>query len=425
MVDADSNTPMTQTKIIAGIIALIAVSAFFFYQSPTTFGADVSNVQDGVWGISLIEKTTNPDGSIDFTTVAARQRHATKVEMYYPPLNETKTDYTRPYALVRLVGNVQPSNAETIVLPDLAVRFNNLTLTQRNVLKTQLSDRFPAYQFRDYDGTIKSKQAISDTITTQGDSMDMRALVTALYSYMGHSIQRPRAVAYEWHNTEYTDNFTTDTSANWTTYTGTAGFTYDSANGEMDFDGDNNIGHYYNANNSGSMEHEAQLTGLNAGRELGPGVRMQSGAGNYNGYGVTIDQFGNYQLWKVVAGTRTQLELVDMGVRGTTDWTTQRLAASGGNGANVVLNYWWTNHGTTKPSDPGWIGVDASPNETYTDTAADRLDDSSLNLENGVLGRGNIGGDSNSDFFKLRAISDRGGAAAATVDDTTFDLIDE
>jgi hypothetical protein len=89
-----------------------------------------------------------------------------------------------------------------------------------------------------------------------------------------------------------------------------------------------------------------------------------------------------------------------------------RSAYTGTAGSNVVVDIWYQNHSTSKPSDPGWIGVDGSPDETYTDTAADRLDDST-HLYNGIVWQGQgVDYDTRHSYYKQRAISDRGGAPA-------------
>lgn len=207
------------------------------------------------------------------------------------------------------------------------------------------------------------------------------------------------------------DLFDADSSADWTN-DGSSTYARDAANGELDGSGwDNDARLRYSANPPGNIEHEVQVTCLtNAStRAVMCGARMY-GAGD-DGYGIYVAG-GAVTLCRFNGGTRTNLqEWLSQYTAG--NFITVRMACEGGDGANVAISIWIQDHGASKPSDPGWIGSEGSPTQTHTDTDATRLDDSSQHLDVGFVGRGPAaaGHDPRLDFWRGRAISDRGGAA--------------
>jgi hypothetical protein len=173
----------------------------------------------------------------------------------------------------------------------------------------------------------------------------------------------------------------------------------------------------YVANTPGSIEHEAQVTALSSASEpqvITAAVRID-GAG-VDWYSVTIRQVTNLiRIHRYVAGASTEIYSAALTITAG-NFVTVRLAAAGAVGDNVVLSVWVTEHSTTKPADPGWIGVDGSPDFTYTDTAGTRLD-ASTHDACGIGGSSAISADYDTRlcFWKSRAISDRsgGGSSAA------------
>ncbi|HYE22753.1 MAG TPA: putative Ig domain-containing protein, partial [Verrucomicrobiae bacterium] len=212
---------------------------------------------------------------------------------------------------------------------------------------------------------------------------------------------------------EFSDNFDTDPygSGRWVNEMDNA--VWDSANGELDTANDNAVAIRYVANSPGSIEHEAQITAmLQTSRLVGPGVRFDN-TGADSMYGMVLETTGQITIYRWNAGVQTTIANGSSGVTGTNgNFYSMRLAASGTVGGNVVLNAWVVSHGSTKPSDPGWVGSDGSPNLTFTDTAASgtRLDGNQYS-QAGIAGRAGVNvDDERHDYFKVRAISDRGGS---------------
>jgi hypothetical protein len=247
-------------------------------------------------------------------------------------------------------------------------------------------------------------------------------VVESIFKHLGHSKQRDRPGGVETHNTEWLDNFTTDTAADWQQWTSSS-WTYDAVNGERAVAWGNSGGpkaFRFAAGNAGSIDHEAQVSGrLTAPfrARLGlPSVR-QGAVGERTGYVLDVHtRFPSFDIYRVLVGVVVNLfngfgEPAGYAID-SEEWVTMRLAASGAFGANVLLHAWAkVETSTTKPADPGWIGVDASPQWTVTDSAVDRLDDGSTNdcgIANTVDGSSSTA-DAKYDYFKLRAIADRGG----------------
>ncbi|HYE22518.1 MAG TPA: hypothetical protein VD998_02940, partial [Verrucomicrobiae bacterium] len=207
----------------------------------------------------------------------------------------------------------------------------------------------------------------------------------------------------------FTDNFDTDPYASGRWVNEILGGSWDSVNQEFDLTDDSVAIRY--ASTPGSMDHEAQVTALamSGSRMVGPGVRFdQSGADTMYG---SVFEAGFVNFYRYNNGVRTTIASISIGVPFTSgNFYSMRVAATGGVGNNVVLSAWVVDHGSSKPSDPGWVGSDNSPNVTFTDNSVDRLDDA-VNTHGGIAGRGNVAVyDDRHDYFKVRAISDRGGS---------------
>ncbi len=213
------------------------------------------------------------------------------------------------------------------------------------------------------------------------------------------------------------DNFPDDPSGRWTALGGTA-WAWDATNFDIDFNTAGDALLRYDTA-PGSIEHEAQCTAVsNATRPMGVALRVHNST-TFDGYTVGWANADSYQIQRFVAGVRTLIATTAATGLAALDFYTVRASAEGGDGANVVLRGYFIDHNsTTKPSDPGLIGdVDTpAPDISYTDTDATRLDDVSVHLYTGMGGRG--GGadyDSQNDFFKMQAISDRAAAASSRI----------
>lgn len=377
--------------------------------------AEVTTIQAGRWGFTRI--VPRPGIAGGWTTASAVQGITDgSAEYFYPPL--VAGSYAAPYAVVRLTGALVTSpDANTILLPrnlDLAdLTLGDLTAPQRLNLRNFL-ETWVAYQFTDWDGTLQSMPGIQTLVQAYTAATPIRQVLRDLYRYLGHSADRPRPQAFESHNTEYTDDFSSDpfSAPRWTNDRGTA--VWDSTNNELDMSfAVGNPQCRYSVNDAGSIEHESQITSVWDGlfeQAAGAAVRMDS-AGGQDCYFCTWNRT-NVLLYRSNAGSPTLLTSAAFSATAF-DFVTNRIAASGAAGANVALSIWRTTHGASKPSDPGWYGTDGSPDQTYTDTAVDRLD-ASGHLDCGSSGIGTGADyDSRSDFFKLRAISDRGGGGGS------------
>jgi hypothetical protein len=362
------------------------------------------SIRDGRWALSRILQ--EDDGG--YSTSAMIQRLAQTIEAHYPPL--TPTGYALPWAIVRCSSVLVTTDPQTILLPDLrpTETLRALSSTQRNALKDALESRLIGYSFTD-DGLLRSIAAFSaegyTLDTTWADALRL------VFAHLAHSESRPRTALREPHNTEYLDDFSTDPASRWTFESGSA--THDSGNSEYDFNTSALTLARYSANAPGSIEQESQVTAIE-GTVRCPyaGVRHNT-AGADDAYSIHSNADGNFILARWVAAGRTDLAVWTLS-RSSGDWITWRLAAAGTAGSNVVLSAWRTNHGSTKPSDPGWYGTDASPDQTYTDTSTDRHDDTD-DAQCGIGGRNGAGDyDTRHSFWKSRAISDRGGGGGTT-----------
>lgn len=214
---------------------------------------------------------------------------------------------------------------------------------------------------------------------------------------------------------QISDNFNADSSADWNAQ-GSAFYDRDAVNGELIQDW-SDYGALIHDNNTGSIECEAQLTGrlpsVTLNHWAGPGVRLTAG----NGYGIVFAAdydgggppgSGGLTLIRYNAETLTALMYFSLapGIPTTLDWLTIRMAVEGVVNANAAIKIWVQEHGSSKPSDPGWIGDDNDPDFTFTDTDANRLD-ASGDIGVGICGLQNVGNTTRGDYWRARAISDR------------------
>ena len=230
--------------------------------------------------------------------------------------------------------------------------------------------------------------------------------------HLGLTASRPRPITVPLHNTEYTDNFSTDPSTRWTGYLGGT-LTWDSGNSEIDGNMDNtDAALIYTANDPGSIEQESQLSFFLDGRATKDyaGVALRWDTAADDGYVFMASNQDDTMYWfRYLAGTRSTISSYAKTLA-VDQWHTIRIAASGAVGSSVSLAGWDTLPGSKPGSDPGWYGVDGTPDGTATDSSVDRLD-ASTHLK---CGFGWVGGGVDYDpqvcYFKERAISDRAGA---------------
>lgn len=345
----------------------------------------------GRWAVSrIIEEEPR-----SFSTAAMLRLvgNARAIENLYPPMLPDFSGYVLPWALVRLDDPQGTLDVDSTLLPAFNQddALSRLSVRDRNALRGAL-ELVPGFSTASF-----------------GNSATPAQILRALLAYFGHSESRVKPQTRETHNTEFLDNFSTDPAARWTVEDGTQ--TWDSANSEYDCNTGSTPMHRYSANGPGSIEHESQVTGAtSSNRSVGAGTRHDN-AGVNDCYMSYFGGSNALAMSRFNAGTRTALHSWATGATiSAGDFITIRQSSAGAVGANVVLNWWFTHHGASKPSDPGWIGVDASPNTTVTDTSASRLDDAA-HVHCGMGGRGPTGFDTRNCFWKSRAISDRGGGA--------------
>ena len=379
----------------------------------------------GRWAVSRVVVV---DGTI--TTAASRDRLGRVVANHYAPFVDGRPVLS--WALVHLRGTLPLDlwkwrTTETQILPDLrpTMPLEHLSPTERGALRATLDDVLGPYACLDFDGAPLERDAFSRVAlprSTRWSEVVRRVLV-----HLGHTTSRPRPSLFEAHNTVWTDDFATDTAASWSPWSSSS-WTHDAVNGERSVAWGNAggpKGFRYSAHNAGSLNHEAQVSGRLVApfrTRMGlPAVRMS--AVQRDAYVLDVHtRFPAIDVHRCVNGVVTNILNVFAEPAGyavdSEEWVTMRLAASGAVGANVLIHVWAkTETSTTKPTDPGWIGVDASPQWTYTDTAVDRLDDAvhaDCGIVNTVNGSSSVA-DAKYDYFKLRAIADRGGVVDPTM----------
>lgn len=376
--------------------------------------ADVTTLRAGRWAFS---RPLIADGA--WTTFAQVQRLAPTIAHYFPP--KVAGVPALNAVLVRLVGPVTaPTDGNTILFPrDITatdMTLAELTAGQRNALQATLTSWLPGYSFTDPVEGPRVIAPFSDRIATFTGQTTLRAVALDVLRHFGHSASRSRPTVIETHNTEFVDDFDTDpySAPRWVNDSGSAA--WDAGNGELDLSmaGVAFIIRY-SANGPGSIEHEAQVTGIAGDNRMpGPAVRMDD-TGADDCYTLEFTDDNNVTFIRINAGgTPDLLQSTASGTWTTGDWYTRRLAASGAVGANVDLAIWSVDHNTSKPSLGGsgnWQGVDGSPDLTYTDTDANRLDGTN-HSQCGIGGRSSSNSDYDTrlDFWKERAISDRAGS---------------
>jgi hypothetical protein len=379
--------------------------------------ADVTLIRAGRWALSRPMQ----DASGAWTTFAADQHLAEIVENYFPPQAADGTPLVDAVLVRGIRPLVAPSDGNTVLFPrdmaDLAdVEMSELTAQQRQNWRTILETWLTGYTFTDYDGTERVITPFTEVTATYTGATTLKQIARDVFKHFCHTVSRTRAPLQSDHNTESLDNFSTDpfSAPRWTNERGTA--VWDSTNSEMDMDqlvGRNAV--RYSVTGPGSEEHEAQATfiaGASTQVPGGGGCRFDN-AGVDDWYEAQINSgTDDVIVRRVVAGSATNLVTFTDGlIHASGEWITIRMAAIGAVGANVVINLWFQNHGSTKPSDPGWIGVDDTPNQTTTDTAVARLDNSSHVHCGMACGGSGVDYDTRHSFYKQRAISDRSGGA--------------
>ena len=369
---------------------------------------DLADLPEGRWGLSRIIA----ESPLSFN-VAAIVQGISVCKAYYPPLLADKSGYAFGFAIVHFPNGVTGTpNADTRLIPNrlLNTTLGDLTAAQTTTLRGQLEEWLTGYTYIDWDNTQQVKAAFSAAGYTAATTL--KTVLLDVCRHIGLTTYRPKPIIPETHNTEYTDNFSTDPSSRWTAEMSSA--TWDSVNSEYDLDLSADTMLRYSANGPGSIEHESQVTNVagTAGTNRNASVAARNeNTGVNECYNVYENADGVLNLTRWNAGLRTVLSNPTGPGLSTGDFRTFRLASEGTVGSNVVLSGWYTTHGTSKPSDPGWYGVDASPTFTYTDTSVDRLD-ASTNDQCGIAGRGTTDYDTRHCYWKSRAITDRGGVAS-------------
>lgn len=213
---------------------------------------------------------------------------------------------------------------------------------------------------------------------------------------------------------ELLDDFTTDPFASrWTNHL--QAVAWDSGAGELDVThtGARTLSEYVAAT-TGSLNHEVQITTTTfAGETEVVGVAGRIAGGTPEGYAVDMRHGSNViRVLLYSGGTYTELTTFSWTIT-SGNFVTLR-AAFTTSGSDVVIDVWRQEHTSSKPSDPGWIGVDGTPDHTYTHTSG---------LTGGTYDGVGIGGDlalstdydTQTDYWKARNITDRGGGNSLNV----------
>src|SRR3990167_5638507 len=185
--------------------------------------AEVTRILPGWWGISRIL----PGARGGWTTAAMRQQLSRDgIDAYYPPL--VGGIYPIPFALVRCRGTVDTvPDADIILCPVFITAgqtVGDLTTAQRTRFRASLGALCPPYQFTDWDSTVQTRAAFQDQLDGYTNATSLEQWLRDFYTYLAHSTSRPRPALAELHNTETTDDFSTDpfSAPRWTNEGGTA-----------------------------------------------------------------------------------------------------------------------------------------------------------------------------------------------------------
>jgi hypothetical protein len=321
-------------------------------------------------------------------------------------------DFTGPRSAVTAL-----ESTDIVLLPMLVERLADLSAARRQRIRDGLLAAFSAgYTYLNQAGVLQTVGALdlSDVLTsgtlTGGD------MLARLSTYLAHrEATGKEGVVEAPHNTEFLDDFATDpfTGGRFSNVTANL-WTYDGTNFEIDCPGTGGAFIARRDSDVGSLDMETQGTILlpsDAGAGYpGPSARNRPSADTHYALEVETSGTGTVYYIRRVAGANTDLGGSDALTFTDSVWCSVRLATQT-NGAQVDLSVWRLNHTGTKPADPGWIGVDGTPDATLAggDTNAARILDS--DAQRGGVVQTNAAATS-TDWFKVRAVSDRGGAGA-------------
>jgi len=366
---------------------------------------------------ALCDMVSSPRGGSGGTTTilmrppplgARFQAHycATKGRLVTPSVALMEIDYNGTSSDV-----LGLDSASVLVFPDPITRVDSLSLAQRTRIKKILDTQFGAdYDYQNQAGSIIAV-AKCDTSDLLLATYTVQTLLDRLVEHL--QIRKPTGLEdmlpFSAHNTEYTDDFATDPFVSrFSEIGGSTDWAYDSANEEIDFTSAAAATIARRDADTGSNEMEAQgtyLLGTNTGYP-GPAARVRPSV--TTGYFVEMETVGTGTVFysKLVDGTYSNFA-TDAITLTDAVWITARLACEV-SGSQVNQSFWRTNHTSTKPTDPGWIGADGTPDATAADTAANRILDADAQ-------RGGCQCNTDTtaaDWFKTRAISDRTAAGA-------------
>jgi len=319
------------------------------------------------------------------------------------------------WCLVQVTYNGPESDILTLESSDLFVLglrgglVADMSVAKRLALRNLLDSFGASYNYQDQADTLITVPALP---TGDLALLTMTELEVRLLDYFqnGKPTRLEGQVSLVDHNTEFTDDFSTDPfTANWTETMGTA-WTWDDPNDEMDCAGGGTNNVMRRDADVGSNEMEAQGTFLLAGYG-GTCCRHRDGTDDTTYMTQHGNGDNNIYWYRVVAGVFTDMGGTDPETFVDNQWYSVRLACQT-QGANVVLSAWVLGHGASKPADPGWVGVDGSPTDTFSDGNAARILDA--DAQRGGLFYNDFGGAGSADWFKQREISDRAGAGRTT-----------
>ena len=277
----------------------------------------------------------------------------------------------------------------------------DLAVPKRNSLKSIMDGFGASYEYDNQGDSLITVPALD---TSGLNSMTLRQVKSLLLDYFEHGKPTGAVLDTFDSNTEFLDDFSTDPLTSRMSETGISGGTqwsYNATDDDMDITQlsweclryDSSVG-------SSDMETQCSFESANNNGWPGPTTRVAAAAATSYEHMVHTGGTGNLYYGRRITGTQT---IFDINAFALTDsvWHTLRAAVEG-TGATVSIDTWVQIHTSSKPSDPGWIGSDGSPDNESSDSHADRI---VTNNMGGMVNNRDV--DRRFDWFKTRAVSDR------------------
>lgn len=363
------------------------------------------------WIIARAQSPATKPGSSNAISNASGLPNAS-YQYGYSPSNPgwvlVKVDSRVPYADIFALD----SN-DIIVLPEPSVTVDTLSASVRNKIVNFLQFNFgTGYSYTNQGGVLVNVDPIVYQDIATG-TFPVTDIAQRLWTYFQQGVDVGISPQAESHNTEYTELFSTNplTGSRMSTIDIDPGddWTYDGTNFEMDINGSATSGNALlkYLSSTGSINNESQGTfkaSIYAG-DTNPSACPRVRESVTTCYFCGVNDSSQINFVRCIAGAMTTVGDDTGFTFSSANWYSIRGSANT-NGSQVDLAIWAQSHGTSKPADPGWIGVDNSPTATIADTNAARIVDSDAQYA-GV--RAFVGNTTTvqCDHFHVRALSDR------------------